>query len=415
MKPLPVTPGAGRVQALDTIRGIAILMVILHHAGPEMIPNQPQVDGATGFAFWALKNLGWTGVDLFFVLSGFLIGGLLFSELDRDSRIGCGRFWLRRGLKIWPSYFALLAVLAGIEATRWIDLASPGSAARDLLVHGLFLQNYLDRGVNGPTWSLAVEEHFYLVLPLLLLAVGRGACSTVATRARYHAFFALCLAGGLGIRAWHVLVDGGPAVNDFMLSHFRFDSLILGVALQFYRRQYPAHARILARRYWWVLLPVAIGLLLPSISWSRNDALMFGPGFTGLAIGYAILIGLVLEFYGSRPEGAAASRPVASIGRWSYNIYLWHYFVPFVVPGYWQLQSVVGSLQAPAAFILLLQVVIYGAVSVALGAAMTKLVEVPFLRLRDRWVPARAAHARRAQVIGPPPVAANRGIPETTG
>jgi len=415
MTSLPVVPGAGRIQALDTIRGIAILMVILHHAGPEMIPNQPPVDGATGFAFWALKNIGWTGVDLFFVLSGFLIGGLLFSQLDRDGRIGCGRFWLRRGLKIWPSYFALLSVLAAIEATRWIDLASPGSAARDLLVHGLFLQNYLDRGVNGPTWSLAVEEHFYVLLPLVLLAVGRGSHSSAAIRARYHAFFAVALAGGIGIRAWHVLVNGGPEVNDFMLSHFRFDSLILGVALQFYRRHFPDHVRILVRRYWWLLLPVAVGLLLPAITFSRNDALMFGPGFTGLAIGYAILIGLALEFHRSRPDGAAALRPFARIGRWSYNIYLWHYFVPFVVPGYWELQSIAGSLEAPAAFVLALQVVIYGAVSITLGAVMTRLVEVPVLRLRDRWAPAGGAHLRRAAMSLRSPVAARGGIPETTG
>jgi peptidoglycan/LPS O-acetylase OafA/YrhL len=200
-----------------------------------------------------------------------------------------------------------------------------------------------------------------------------------------------------------------------MLSHFRFDSLILGVALQFYRRQFPDHARLLTRRYWWLLLPVAVGLLLPAISCSRNDALMFGPGFSGLAIGYAILIGLALEFHGARPRGVAALQPVAKVGRWSYNIYLWHYFVPFVVPGYWELQSVAGSLEAPAAFVLALQVVIYGAVSVALGAAMTSLVEVPFLRFRDRWAPARGAHARRAAILGPPPVAATRTIPETTG
>ena len=413
MKALPVIRGTGRILALDTIRGIAILMVILHHAGPEMIPNQPQVDGASGFAFWALKNLGWTGVDLFFVLSGYLIGGLLLSELDRHGRIGCGRFWLRRGLKIWPSYFALLAVLAGIEATRWIDLASPGSTANDLLVHGLFLQNYLDRGVNGPTWSLAVEEHFYLLLPLLLLVVGRGGGAAGAGLARYHAFFALSLAGGMGLRVWHVLVNDGPEVNDFMLSHFRFDSLILGVALQFYRRRFPGQARLLARRYWWLLLPFAVGLLLPSISFSRNDALMFGPGFTGLAIGYAILIGLALEFLDSRLGDGAALRPVARMGCWSYNIYLWHYFVPFVVPGYWQLQSAVGSLDAPAPLVLTLQALIYVAVSVTLGAVMTRWVEVPFLRLRDRWAPARGVRSQRAASVAAA-AAANRVVPETT-
>lgn len=60
-----------RIQSLDILRGIAILLVIVHHAGPEMIPNQPETSGLEGFVFWSIKNLGWSGVDLFFVLSGF--------------------------------------------------------------------------------------------------------------------------------------------------------------------------------------------------------------------------------------------------------------------------------------------------------------------------------------------------------
>lgn len=125
-----------RIQSLDIIRGIALLMVIIHHSGPEMIPNQPDVSGLIGFSFWSLKNLGWSGVDLFFVLSGFLIGGLLFSEIERTGTLRCGRFWMRRGFKIWPSYFALLLVLAVSENTRWIDMGSLIRGIQDLIVHG---------------------------------------------------------------------------------------------------------------------------------------------------------------------------------------------------------------------------------------------------------------------------------------
>lgn len=121
----------------------------------------------------------------------------------------------------------LLFVLAWVDEVRWIDLEDLGQGVRDVAVHGLFLQNYLDRGVNGPTWSLAVEEHFYLFLPLLLIGLHLGHSGRPIPAARYHAFFGVALLGGLTIRSLHVLIDGGPQVNDFMLTHFRFDSLIL--------------------------------------------------------------------------------------------------------------------------------------------------------------------------------------------
>ena len=381
--------GSSRNQALDVIRGVAILMVIIHHCGPEMIPSQPELTGAAGAAFWGLKNLGWSGVDLFFVLSGFLIGGLLFSEIERSGGIRCGRFWLRRGFKIWPSYYVLLLVLALSAQTRWLDLDSAWQGLQDLLVHGLFLQNYLDQGVNGPTWSLAVEEHFYLLLPLLLLLLRTGTGAGGVPARRYHVFFAVAIGGGLLLRSWHVLIDGGPRENDFMVSHFRFDSLILGVALQYYRRNYGPRLGGLLRRHPRLLLALAVTLLLPTQLSSRNDPFMFSIGFTSLAAGYGILLLLVLEFAPAQTRLLSAAQPLAVVGRWSYNIYLWHFFVPLLVPGYWAVQQHIGGLGAPPALIVALQSVVYAALVIAAGALMTWLVENPALAWRDRWLPAR--------------------------
>ena len=99
----------------------------------------------------------------------FLISGLLFNELEKTGRLNWGRFWMRRGFKIWPSYLFLLLVLALTGATHYVDYHSPLSALGSILVHVFFLQNYLPGGnPNGPTWSLAIEEHFYLLLPILL-------------------------------------------------------------------------------------------------------------------------------------------------------------------------------------------------------------------------------------------------------
>src|SRR5690348_5392426 len=94
----------GRSLQLDCLRGVAILLVIFTH---QVMPYQGAgvLRGVAGL----LHRFGWTGVDLFFVLSGFLISGLLFRELQRDGRLRVGRFLIRRGMKIWPAYFVYLA------------------------------------------------------------------------------------------------------------------------------------------------------------------------------------------------------------------------------------------------------------------------------------------------------------------
>src|ERR1019366_6522082 len=137
-----------RSPQLDLLRGMAVLLVIAHH--------YPYYD--------YLYRVGWAGVDLFFVLSGFLISGLLFTDWKRTGRLSIGRFFLRRGLKIYPGFYVFLLI-----------------TALSLRLHGgrfwnevLFLQDYLPN-FWAHTWSLAVEEHFYLLLPFVLLIFSKSA------------------------------------------------------------------------------------------------------------------------------------------------------------------------------------------------------------------------------------------------
>src|SRR6266571_2966218 len=137
-----------RNPSLDVLRGIAVLLVIFRH--------YPVSKVALG---------GWIGVDLFFVLSGFLISGLLFSDLTSNGSIALRRFYIRRGLKIYPAFYFFLA---GTSLLWPVVLPH-----KFLLSEVFFLQSYLPH-IWQHTWSLAVEEHFYFVLPLLLLALNRG-------------------------------------------------------------------------------------------------------------------------------------------------------------------------------------------------------------------------------------------------
>src|SRR5277367_5590669 len=141
-----------RNKRLDVLRCVAILLVIGHHAQT--------------FPVWT--RTGWVGVDLFFVLSGFLISGLLYSEYKKRQNISVGRFFIRRGLKIYPAfYFFLLATLAA-----QLLLFKGSVPLRPYLYEMLFIQNY-HFGIWLHTWSLAVEEHFYIALALLLVVFAR--------------------------------------------------------------------------------------------------------------------------------------------------------------------------------------------------------------------------------------------------
>src|ERR1035438_7366873 len=155
---LAVAAGQRRVPQLDFVRGIAILLVMEFHFNTVPTTNVVQ-RGVERF----LKATGWMGVDLFFVLSGFLVGGLLVQESHRTGTIRIGRFLLRRMFKIWPAYYFYLfyeIVLHRhpLSSFAWQNLLNIQNYAGTSLVH---------------TWSLAVEEHFYLLLPITLFAIYR--------------------------------------------------------------------------------------------------------------------------------------------------------------------------------------------------------------------------------------------------
>ncbi|MDB4912953.1 MAG: acyltransferase family protein [Gemmatimonadetes bacterium] len=108
-----------RMFSMDIVRGVAVALVLLNHMPMGTLPP------ATWFESFVrtLQDAGWVGVDLFFVLSGYLISRILFQEIDRTGTIALGRFWLRRGFKIWPSYFCGIrshdAALGRIEPAIW--------------------------------------------------------------------------------------------------------------------------------------------------------------------------------------------------------------------------------------------------------------------------------------------------------
>ncbi|HSU69689.1 MAG TPA: acyltransferase, partial [Tepidisphaeraceae bacterium] len=304
----------GRSMQLDVLRGLAILLVLFRH--PVVPP------GAAGhlrpLLGWT-ERFGWTGVDLFFVLSGFLIGGLLFAEIRDEGRLRLGRFLVRRALRIWPAYFAFLgfAVILSVEAHGGL-----WAGAKPLLPNLVHLQNYLGTP-EIHTWSLAVEEHFYVVLPLVLLLLLR-----LNKLSWIPVLLLLVCFGCLGLR----LANPNHSFSfetHLTPTHLRLDSLGFGVLLA-YGHQFRPGVFSWVPRYRIPLLVVGIALLSPMLAIDIERRFVWTIGFTLTYLGYGCILIACLGAEHDVVGGALRSRTarlIAFVGFYSYSIYLWHVVV----------------------------------------------------------------------------------------
>ena len=305
-----------RNQSLDVLRGVAILLVMCDH-----------------FPLIPLMKAGWIGVDLFFVLSGFLISSLLFQEFKSTGEIRIGRFILRRGFKIWPAFYCYLSL--ALFLTRW---ASPSISLRGFAASSLFLMSYfphLGPLYLGPMWSLSVEEHFYICLPLLLLlllALSKGKANHFASLpALFAALTIACLVGRL-----IAPISSGIIANR--ASHLRVDALFCGVLLGYLYHFRPFWFQRL--RSSWLLIGAAV-LIAPACILLEESFFIRTIGLTMTLAGFGILVAWAVQ---RQPSGYLA-RALAWIGFYSYSIYLWHLCLafPFVCPSSRALRWLSGS------------------------------------------------------------------------
>lgn len=348
-----------RIHSLDFLRGLAVLLVLFRH-----LP-----DGNTSGAVHFLQTIGWTGVDLFFVLSGFLISGLLFKEFERNGKLDVKRFWLRRGLKIWPSYFLTygIAMLATIAwSGDWNILVSR-------IPNYFFFQNYSDPAVRWThSWSIAIEEHFYFILPLVLIVLARRKLSELPKLA-----VAVCVAVLLQ-RVLLFLLTNATWPNFYYPSHLRFDSLCFGVLISYlYHYQRELFVRI--GRWWPAFLAALPLLVLAYVFPLERSSVSYTVGFT---IFYLMFGGLVMaarmypNFGSSGPQ-----RLLAWMGIYSYTIYLAHSVI-YELPGSSTLRFMMISRFGTAG-----DQVLFLGLSIAVGVLISHAIERPFLRLRAKWFP----------------------------
>mgnify|MGYP000592344189 CR=1 FL=1 len=364
-----------RLHGLDTLRALAVTLVVLHHY-TLFVSSDEHTFGWVG-------RIGWAGVDLFFALSGYLIGNQIFAALKSGAGLSLKAFYARRLLRTLPNYLVILAIYFLWPA--WGENAPLAPGWRYLS----FTQNLgLAPGTAfSHSWSLAIEEQFYLLLPALALL-------GLALRLRLWTawvFIGGVIAAGMLLRArlWvgHVEAHEYGIYLYYKLIYYaslcRLDELVAGVALALLKNQHPAlWARMTAHGNG--VLAAGLAVIGATFWLFLDDHFGFVPtvfGYPLLALGFGLLI---LAALSQRSILRALRVPGAGqLAVWSYAIYLTHRGMsavavqPLQALGY-------GPRTGPAIALLL-------ALSVLSGWVLYRLVETPFMALRARYVPSNLA------------------------
>ncbi|HWO25205.1 MAG TPA: acyltransferase [Kofleriaceae bacterium] len=390
-------PGSVHIRGLDGIRGLAISMVLLYHGWTYRGPGD--IGETVGGTINAVRVIGWAGVDVFFVLSGFLITGILVETKGQP------RYWrnflIRRGLRIFPLYYAVLVLLLGaglVLARAGVVSGAAGELARgagNIWVNFLYVTNFAvatwgeDRVPLDTAWSLAIEEQFYLVYPAIVLLCTR--------RGLVLALVAMTAAAPV-LRVLVFEYGPQPVLGPYVLPFCRMDALAIGGLVRLAYgggRPEPALLAVLRR----LALPLCAAAIAVLLAWSRKDVRFVAVGYTLTAVAAAALLVRLLASPASPASPASSASPASAplrrvfesralvhIGKVSYAVYLFHLIARAVVAQglarVFPREQIGGTAYCAAQ--------LFGMSLLAIGAATASyhLFERPILRLKDRWAPA---------------------------
>jgi peptidoglycan/LPS O-acetylase OafA/YrhL len=368
----PTHLSSSRFHGLDTLRAVAIVLVMLYHLSI--------LQGLLPAVLEPVAAVGWIGVDLFFVLSGFLIGSQLLKPYLAGGAASLREFYVRRAYRILPAYLVVLALY--YVAPVWREAKGPSAAWQYLsFTWNLFLRGYPEQRAFSHVWSLCVEEHFYLLLPVLLLLMMR--------RPRVWktgALLAGIVAGGIVLR-WllldHVLLSAAEDERGVLFMKYiyyptytRLDGLVVGVGLAVMRSFRPAWWAKVAR-YGNVCCVAGVAAVIAAL-W------LCGFGFPGADLPGSVLFAfpLLAVGFGLLVASAVCERSIltrrvpgaASLAALAYSLYLTHKSVAHAL--HRMMPGLTAEPDWKAAGI-------YAVGCLSFAAVLYFGVERPFLRLRD--------------------------------
>jgi peptidoglycan/LPS O-acetylase OafA/YrhL len=360
-----------RIPGLDGIRGVAISLVLIYHSF-FVFADFPM--GSAPARLLAFTRLWWNGVDLFFVLSGFLIGGILLDA--KNSPTYYRTFYSRRAFRILPLYLALLTAysLAAPFIPSYGD-PLPGWSYLPML-QNFFIAATGAFGVAwlGVTWSLAVEEQFYLVAPALVRHLNRRSLAKVVL---------VTIAGAPLVRiALFFLLPQGQ-IAAFVLAISRTDVLMVGVAVALVMRERELVLKLRSKRKVSIAITAILGcvvLLFTVRNWSLWTIQMIAVGYTVQAIFFGLVVLLIVLDRESLIARVLSVRPLRFLGVRAYAIYLFHVpaiYGAFLIAGY---ESPRVSSGKDAVVVLLAL-----CATIALAAASWVWFERPLIELGHRF------------------------------
>lgn len=373
-------PGGARANGLDTLRALAITLVFMTHY-ESFVSHEPTF----GFA----SNVGWVGVDLFFVLSGYLIANQIFSGIARDQRLSPKLFYARRALRTLPAFWFVLALYFIFPAVMG------GRTPPPLWRFLTFTQNFgLQPGTAfSHAWSLCVEEQFYLLLPLAVLM----GFWDVRARTRGWALLLSLLLVGVTARTvlWFSYGGdrGGYYPNIYYTTLCRFDEFLPGVAVAMLKSFHrPVWDRLMQHGQRLLAIgsvATAVMLYVAYRFYYEYGFFMTAAGYSLIAMAFAVLVMAALSpgswLHRVRIPGAY------HIALWSYSIYLTHKAISVIVA------KQLAPLSPPPGVTPLIVAI----ACVAGGALLYRIVEAPFMAIRDRRFPTSFAGANRPQQADP--------------
>ncbi len=382
---MSTAPAPDRNPSLDGVRGVAILLVLWFHAHyPAPIPTRFDT------LVYASSAYGWAGVDLFFVLSGFLITRILIASCESPRYYSA--FYARRVLRIFPLYYAALLlwhVLGPIVAHRTAaEIAQYHREEPWLWAYLANVRQALNPGATALDtthfWSLSVEEQFYLVWPLVVRRAPPRHLGAVCVVG-----FAMVVLTRAGLR-----LGGVNVAAIYTLLPTRADGLLVGAALAVWMRgSYdPARWRV---RAWGVALAsgvaLAIGIVASTLHGGFGEAREFGAfmQYAGYSL-FAVLFGALLVVALLAPAEARLSRALQSpvlqlFGRYSYGVYVIHYLLRGPLNDLWApLVRRTGGTALGSLVLLAYPIAMVG-ITLVLSMASWRWFEAPLLRYKDRF------------------------------
>ncbi len=360
---------------LDLVRAVAISLVILFHLNQKVI--HLSAESYPGLFF----NWGWHGVDIFFVLSGFLIGGQLIED-NFEGRFSFKRFYLKRILRTFPPYYFYYALVTVVYSYSIGAFALRNTTIlKDLLLHLAYLNNYIEVIARRSElfWSLAIEEQFYLIMPLIMFLIIRYAKKYI-----FPALLAFILLGTLIRIALYEpgLSAMGWAHGFYTPFHTRFDELLFGVAAAYIFINYKDSLKRLSSIWKALFLTITALCLGASYLYGSMEPGYFNTcwQFTVTGLGSALLILYITIFPVARFVPAKSVFRLTA--RLSYTMYIYHMIILNLYLSYLAKKGITSAGSSTALFAVLLLIYIAGLF--VISGFFYSIIEMPFMYYRRK-------------------------------